>query len=297
MKPIVPLLGATLSVTLCLLFSPSKVAAQSAALLNISSRARVNTSDNLGEIVIGGFIIEAPPGVTKRVLLRALGPSLAERGVPGALADTVLAVYDHGTPIASNDNWRDAQMAAIEATMLPPTDDLESAVLLDLAAGEYTAQVYGTVDTLLFPGDPRGVGIALVEIYDLDPASPARLANISTRAPVGLDDDVLIGGFIVGGGTETVLVRAIGPSLPLGGAPSPLADPVLELHNASGDVIGFNDDWKDDQQAEIEGTTLAPTDDREAGILAALPSGDYTAIVRGSADTTGAALVELYDLD
>ncbi len=136
-----------------------------------------------------------------------------------------------------------------------------------------------------------------MEIYDLDPASSARLANISTRAPVGLGDDVLIGGFIVGGGTETVLVRAIGPSLALGGAPSPLADPVLEMHNASGDVIGFNDDWKDDQQAEIEATTIAPTDDREAAILAALPSGNYTAILRGSADTTGAALVEVYDLD
>lgn len=297
MKPIAPVVDVALCVALCLLLSPSKVDAQSAALLNISSRARVNTSDNLGEILIGGFIIEAPPGVTKRVLLRAIGPSLGERGVPGALADTVLAVYDQGTSIASNNNWRDAQAAAIEATMIPPTDDLESAVLLELAAGEYTAQVYGTVDTLFFPGDPRGEGIALVEIYDLDPASSARLANISTRAPVGLGDDVLIGGFIVGGGTETVLVRAIGPSLALGGAPSPLADPVLEMHNASGDVIGFNDDWKDDQQAEIEATTIAPTDDREAAILAALPSGNYTAILRGSADTTGAALVEVYDLD
>jgi hypothetical protein len=290
MKPIVPIFRLAVFIALCLLFSPSKIDAQSATLLNISSRARVNTSDNLGEILIGGFIIEAPPGVTKRVLLRAIGPSLGELAVPGALADTVLVVYDHGTSIASNDNWRDTQMAAIEATLIPPTDDLESALLLDLGAGEYTAQVYGTVDTLFFPGDPRGAGIALVEIYDLDPASPARLANISTRAPVGLGDDVLIGGFIVGGGTKTVLARAIGPSLVLGGAPSPLADPVLEMHNASGDVIGFNDNWKDDQKAEIEGTTIAPTDDREAAILAALPSGNYPDQPHVTADSSSGLL-------
>ena len=112
-----------------------------------------------------------------------------------------------------------------------------------------------------------------------------------------MDDNVLIGGFIVGVGTETVLLRAIGPSLGMSGFPSPLADPVLEMHNASGDMIGFNDDWKDDQQAEIEATTIAPTDDREAAILAALPSGNYTAILRGKGDTTGAALVEVYGLD
>lgn len=181
--------------------------------------------------------------------------------------------------------------------MIPPTDDLESAVLLDLAAGEYTAQVYGTVDTLVSPGDPKGVGIALVEIYDLDPTSPARLANLSTRAPVDEGDDVLIGGFIVGAGEEKVLLRALGPSLGEGGAPAPLADPVLELHNASGDVIAFNDDWKDSQEAEIEATTIAPTDPREAAILTTLSSGDYTAILRGKDEMTGAALVEVYALD
>ena len=182
-----------------------------AILFNLSSRAWVNTSDNLDAILIGGFIIEAPTGVTKRVLIRAIGPSLGEYGVAGALADTVLAVYDHGTSIASNDYWRDAQESEIEATMIPPPDDLESAVLLDLVAGEYTALVYGTVDTLISPGNPSGQGIALVEIYDLDSASTARLGNISTRAPVGQGDDVLIGGFIISGSSATVLVQELDP--------------------------------------------------------------------------------------
>ena len=112
----------------------------------------VNTSDNLGEILIGGlYRVEAPPGATKRVLLRAIGPSLAEQGVPGALADTVIAVYQEGTSIASNNNWRDTQETEIEATTIPPTNDLESAVVLDLGAGEYTALVYGTQARLSRP--------------------------------------------------------------------------------------------------------------------------------------------------
>ena len=291
--------GYAFCLALCLLLMTGNADAQSAAgsFLNISTRTRVNTSDNLGEILIGGFIVEAPPGVTKRVLLRAIGPSLAERGVPGALADTVLAVYDHGTSIASNNNWRDTQEAEIEATTIPPTNDLESAVVLDLGAGEYTALVYGTQDTLISPGDPKGQGIALVEIYDLDPPSLARLVNISSRGPVGTDDGVMIGGFIIGEAALKVLVRAIGPSLGIGGAPVPLQDTALELHDASGDVIGYNDDWKESQQADIEATTIPPPDDREAAILTTLAPGNYTAILRGKDDTTGSALIEAYALD
>ena len=296
---VAPSLGYTSCLALCLLLITGNAGAQSPAgsFLNISTRTRVVTSDNLGQTLIGGFIVEAPSGAKKRVLLRAIGPSLTGRGVPGALADTVLAVYNHGTSIASNDNWRDTQEAEIEATTIPPTDDLESAVVLDLDAGEYTALVYGTQDTLVSPGDPKGEGVALVEIYDLDPLSPARLVNISSRGPVGTDDDVMIGGFIVGQASLKVLVRAIGPSLGISGFPSPLQDTVLELHNASGDVIGFNDDWKEDQEAEIEATTIPPPDDRESATLATLAPGNYTAILRGKDDTTGSALVEAYALD
>ena len=293
--------ASTLRFTLCiafgLLLAISPAAAQSGSLLNISTRARVNTSDNLDEILIGGFIVEAPPGVTKRVLVRAIGPSLAERGVSGALADTVVAIFDHGTSIASNDNWREAQEDEIQATTIPPTNDLESAVVADLSAGEYTALVYGTRDTLISPGDPAGQGVALVEIYDLDAASSARVVNISSRGPVRRGDEVMIGGFIVGDAVLRVLVRAIGPSLASRGVSGPLQDTVLELHNASGDAIASNDNWRDTQEAEIEATTIPPTDDREAAILASLPPGNYTAILRGKNDTTGRALVEVYALD
>jgi len=259
---------------LCLLLAIGNASAQSpsGSLLNISTRARVNTSDNLDEILIGGFIVGGPPAVTKRVLLRATGPSLAGQGVPGALGDTVLAVFNQGTSISSNDNWRDTQESEIEATMIPPTDNLESAVVLDLSAGAYTALVYGTQDTLVSPGDPKGKGIALVEIYDLEQPS-TRLLNISSRGSVGTDDNVMIAGFIVGKAALEVLMRAIGPSLTVAGVSGPLQDTVLELHDASGDVIGFNDDWKETQEVEIEATTIPPPDDREAAILATLAPG------------------------
>jgi len=145
----------------------------------------------------------------------------------------------------------------------------------------------------------RGVnnetGIALVEAYDLDRTTDAKLANISTRGLVQTGDDVMIGGFIVlGSQNERVIVRAIGPSLPVTGK---LADPVLELHNSDGFLFASNDNWRDTQEDEIILTGIPPTNDAESAIVATLTPGSYTAIVRGVANTEGVALVEAYGLD
>lgn len=126
-----------------------------------------------------------------------------------------------------------------------------------------------------------------------------KLRNISARALVGTEDNVLIGGFIVGGNAlanNGVVVRAIGPSLSQSGVTNPLADPTLELHNASGALIASNDDWQDTQEAEITATGLAPTDPNESAIFATVPAGNFTAVVRGADDTTGVALVEVYSV-
>ena len=148
-------------------------------------------------------------------------------------------------------------------------------------------------------GTNDGTGIGLVEVYDLNQATPSKLANLSTRGFVDTGENVMIGGFVVrpGGGTETsVILRAIGPSL--GAAvENALADPTLELHDSSGALVVANDNWKDSQQAEIQATGLAPTDDAESALVALLQPGAYTAIVRGKDDTTGVALVELYSLN
>jgi uncharacterized delta-60 repeat protein len=253
-----------------------------ARLLNISTRLAVGADDN---VLIGGFIINGTD--PKKVILRAIGPSLGNFGVPDPLADPTLELHNTSDgSVGTNDNWKDTQQTEIEATGLAPTNDLESAIVATLDPGAYTAIVSGV---------SGGTGVGLVEAYDLDPAAGS-LGNISTRGFVNTGDNVMIGGFIVGSADAIVLVRAIGPSLTDFGVPGALRDPTLELHDSDGNTLTTNDDWKDTQQAEIEATGLAPSDDRESAILATLPPGGYTAIVRGALDTTGVGLVEVYHL-
>jgi subtilisin family serine protease len=253
--------------------------------INVSTRLRVETGDNIG---IGGFIITG--NQSKQVLLRGIGPSLAQYGVANVLADPIIELHDSTRAIvAKNDNWKDTQQSAIQATGLAPQNDLESAILTTLSPGSYTVFVQGT---------NQSSGVALVEVYDLSPTDGSKLSNISTRGRVQLGDNVMIGGFILGGdggGSLTVLVRAIGPSLAQYGL-QVLADPTLELHNGNGTLIGQNDDWRSDQEQAIINSGFPPSDNRESAILATLAPGNYTAIVRGKNNTTGIALVEVYNL-
>jgi plastocyanin len=250
---------------------------------NISTRLRVETGDN---VLIGGFIITGTQ--PKRAILRAIGPSLSSF-FPGALADPFLELRDSsGVLIASNDDWRSDQEAEIIATGIPPSNDLESAIVATLPANNsaYTAIVRGF---------DNGTGIGVVEAYDLDQSVDSKLANISTRGFVQTGDDVMIGGLIVlGQDPLRVIVRAIGPSLTVSGA---LGDPTLELHDGNGALIAFNDDWRTDQEAEIIATTIPPTNDLESAIVRDLAPGAYTAIVRGVNNATGVALVEVYGLN
>ena len=263
---------------------------RTARALNIATRLRVLTDTN---VLIGGFIITgAEP---KKVIIRAIGPSLGAAGVPEALADPVLELFDvDGSSIGFNNNWKETQQAEIEATTIPPSDDAESAIVQTLAPGNYTAVV---------AGNGGGIGIGLVEVYDLASGQPAKLANIATRGFVDSGDNVMIGGFIIGGGLGTngsgsarLLLRAIGPSLGDAGIENALQDPTLELVNGNGDTIAANNNWRDTQQAEIEATTIPPPNDLEAAIVAIVPAGAYTAVVRGAGDGTGVGLVEVYNL-
>lgn len=256
------------------------------SLQNISTRLKVGSGAN---VMIGGFILTGTQ--SKKVIVRAIGPSLADAGVTGALADPMLELHDHnGAIIASNDDWKIPDQAIIQATGIPPTDDHESAIVATLAPNSYTAIVRGKNNT---------AGIALVEVYDLDAAADSQLANISTRGFIDTGENVMIGGFIAGGNGGIggkILVRGLGPSLTGSHVPGALADPTLELHDGNGDLIAQNDNWKDTQQAEIQATGIPPTEDKEAAILATLADGHYTAIVRGKNNTTGIGLVEVYQL-
>lgn len=256
------------------------------APVNISTRLAVQTGEN---VLIGGFIVVGDAGTTKKVLIRGLGPSLTQLGVPNALDDTVLELYDgSGNPIQTNDDWRTGgQEQEIKDTTIPPSDDRESAMIATLSPGNYTAIVRGKNDT---------PGVGQVEVYDLQGGSYTHIANISTRGVVRTVDDVMIGGFIVNG-TEPakVLLRAVGPSLSQLGVANPLADPMLEMHDKNGAAI-LNDDWRNTQELDIQNTTIPPTDDREAALITVVAPGQYTAVVRGKNNTTGIALVEVYGL-
>jgi uncharacterized delta-60 repeat protein len=269
--------------------TPSPTPPGTAQAINLSTRMRVQTGDNVG---IGGFIITGT--APKHVLLRAIGPSLTGFGVPDALADPVLELHGPGAFVTiTNDNWRDdpVQEALILATGIPPTNDLESAIDATLAPGAYTAVGRGKNNTS---------GVALIEVYDLSQTVLAKLANISTRAFVSTGDNIVIAGFMLGGksGDDRVVLRGIGPSLAAAGVPNALPDPTLELRDGNGALLVANNDWHDDpaQAAELTAAGLAPTNNLESGIATTLPPGPYTTLLAGLNSGTGVGLVEVYDL-
>jgi hypothetical protein len=295
---------------------------------NISTRSRVLTGDN---VMIGGFIID---GLTPlRVLLRSRGPSMggAPFFVPGTLSDPLLRLFSGQNVIGQNDNWQDSPScsgflcegaAQIASTGLdpcqpnpgqpgpPPNCNLESAILVTLPPGAYTAIVTGS---------NGGTGVGLVEVFEVDDSSEPELTNISTRGFVQSGDNVMIGGIIIEGSTEsTVLIRARAPSM--AGAPffvsGTLANPLLQLYSGQ-TLIAQNNDWQDAPScaglvcggaAQIAATGLDPCLPnpgqstpppgcaQESAMLITLPPGAYTAIVSGADGGTGVGLVEVFEV-
>lgn len=239
--------------------------------------------------MIGGFIITGSD--SKRVIIRGIGPSLTSVGIPGAISDPILRLFGPtGSQIGVNDNWQDTQSAEIQATGIPPQDFREAAIVATLSPAAYTATLADA---------NGGTGVGLVEIYDLDSTNNAKLANISTRGFVQTGDDVMIGGFLLGGNSTNpprVVVRALGPSLAQTGINNALNDPTLRLFDSNGQNIAFNDNWQDDpsQAAELQALNIAPPNPGESAIMATLPPGLYTAVVAGQGGGMGIGLIEVY---
>jgi probable HAF family extracellular repeat protein len=259
--------------------------------INVSTRLRTGAGD---DVLIGGFIIRGGPKV---VVVRALGPGLSRFvSLPNLLADPILELFnDRGERIAFNDNFSDLhafpdQNEIGRYGLEPPPNGIftrDSVILTTLGEGNYTAVVRGK---------DGSSGNCLVEVYNVDTDYTPGLVNISTRGPVGTNDDVMIAGFIIRGDSERrVLVRAIGPTLAEVGVPNALSDPALEIHDQNGQ-IAQNDSWRSSQQIEIAASGLPPKDDREAAAILSLWPGNYTAIVRGKDNSAGNALVEVYAL-
>ena len=262
----------------------------STKLLNISTRAPVRTGE---EVMIAGFIVEG--SVPKRLVVRAIGPSLTERQVPNAIQDTTLTLMDsNGSQIAFNDNYeqnsREDQQTLFD-NGLDPDDSRESAIVATLAPGIYTAILRG-----------KSNGTGLVEVYDISGTTSSRFVNIATRSRVNEGDNgAMIAGFIVAapddepGSAQRVVLRAIGPSLADAGIGDVLENPTLEIYRGSEKILE-NDDWKSDQRQLLEASGLAPKKDREAAIIVDLDPGSYSAVIRGKNGTTGVALAEVYQL-
>lgn len=257
-----------------------------ARALNLSTRLRVETGDN---VMIGGFIITG--NVPKGVAIRGIGPSLADLGLSGVLADPTLELHGPAGVLIQNNDWQDdpEQAAQLTALGLALEDPNESGIVATLPPGAYTAILAGNTQT---------TGIGLVEIYDADPAASSQLGNISTRGFVRTGDNVMIGGFILGQGDANVAVavRGIGPSLSQSGLSNVLADPTLELRDSNGALLVANDDWQDDpvSAAQLTAFGLAPQDSLESGIIVSLPPGAFTAILAGKEGGVGLGLVEIY---
>ncbi len=258
-------------------------------LMNLSTRGITNTGDN---VLIGGFVIEGSQPA--QFIIRAIAFSLSTFGIADALADPDIELYDvNHNLVASNDDWFISNDApTIASYHLDPPNSIESALIVTLNPGSYTA----IVKSFSSSTQPATTGVALFELYDLRTSS-SRAGNVSTRGQVGTGDNIMIGGFIIGGSAaKPVVIRAIAPSLSQFNVPNPLADPYLELRDGNGNLVEANDDWQQSPEAAtIVADNLAPSSPKESAMAPSLTPGNYTALVKGVGGTTGTALVEIYD--
>jgi len=272
-------------------------------LANISNRGPVGTGAN---IMIPGFAIA---GTTpKTLLIRGVGPTLGGFGVAGTISDPAIELFPSGefTAVQSNDNWGDAPdvealktaFGLVGAFDLTEGSGDAAMLVMDLAPGGYTVQVSGVND---------GTGVALAEVYDLGALldGPTEVVNISNRGFVGVNAEVQIPGFVIGGARgKKVLIRAVGPSLAVFGVGGTLPDPTLELFR-QGEEGSFlnNDNWEDAPNSQQIKTIAASVgafpliegdEGKDAAVLIALSPGNYSAVARGQGGSTGVALVEVY---
>jgi hypothetical protein len=276
--------------------TPSPTPTPAGLVGNVATRLPVGTADNA---LIQGFIVQGPVGSTKKIMVRALGSFLTQFGITDALANPALEIRDgNNIVVATNNDWKTTQLGGlitgdqsgeISSSGLAPSDDLESAIIANLLPGNYTAVVRGTDNT---------TGTGIVDAYDMNAGSPARLANIATRGFIQPGDQLMIAGFIIQNGSVRAAIRAIGPSLTQFGITNALPDTTLEVRDQNGGLLLDNDNWKSNaaQKQELESNNLQPSHDLEAALIMSIPTGQYTAQVRGKGQASGIGVVEVYFL-
>ncbi len=268
----------------------SDVARLTVGTLNATARLTnlsVRTAMAAGQTLIMGFTVQGGP---KSVLLRAVGPGLAQFNVSGTMVDPRLALFKDSTQLVTNNNWGgdaalSAAFASVGAFALPPAS-LDAALVRSIEGG-HTAQVTGT-----------GAGTVLVEAYDAGTGLTPRLTNVSARNRAGTGGDILIASFTVDGtGERTLLIRAIGPTLASFGVTGLLADPKLEIYSGA-TKIAENDTWSAGLAGIFSsvGAFALTSASKDAALTISLPQGGYTVQVSGADGGTGEALIEIYEL-
>jgi hypothetical protein len=249
-------------------------------------------------------------GGSKTLLLRGIGPTLAQFGVTDTLPDPLLEVHatmnGRDTIAASNDNWGAGDVAVLRAAFAAT-----GAFALPDVATRDAALVYpveGTRSVFVYDPADRS-GVTLAEVYDTGGGNSARLASISARNIAGTGDNILIAGFSISGNVpKRILIRGVGPGLLGYGVPGALADPKLELYEMRPDgssvLFAANDNWGSGDVAALRSTftatqafALPDATSKDTALLVTLPAGAFTALVSGAGNTSGEALVEVYDLD
>jgi hypothetical protein len=275
--------------------NPSPVPTYAAGhYIGLATRGIIGNGDNA---MIGGFIISGT--TSKKVMVRAVGPSLASQGVTGVATNPKLGLFNYQSSswvqVAQNDDWvNDPNQAELGASQYRPSSYVEPGFIVTLSPGPYTA--------IIQPQD--GVqGVGMVEIYEMPDTGDAKMVDVATRALVGVVNNALFGGFIIdcpAGQTKSVLLRGIGPSLAAQGVPNALQDPVFRVYNMNVSpavIIGTSDDWAtEDTAARVANQSYVPSSPREAATVIDLPAGIYTIILEPKDGVPGIGMVEVYEL-
>jgi len=269
---------------------------QASRITNISTRTLAGTGDRT---LMAGFVV-AGTG-SKPLLVRAVGPTLANFGVANPLADPGIEVLSRlGLPIASNGDWGNSAALAtlfnqVGAFALTP-GSRDAAVQTTAVPGTYTAVVGGGGTT---------PAAALIEVYDTDfsPTVTSRITNLSTRGQIGAGETLIAGFVVTGDVRKKVLIRAVGPTLAGFGLTGLLADPKVDVI-AGGAVIASNNDWTESASvsqvlatAPVVGAFPLDPNSRDAALVLQLAPGAYTVQVSGAGSSTGTVLLEIYDAD
>jgi len=266
-------------------------------LRNIS----VRTNAGAGKTITPGFVIQGTG--TKKVLIRTVGPGLAQFSLGGLMADPTVTVYNaSAVAVASNNDWNASTVAPVAAAVgafAIEAGSKDAALVVDLPAS-----ASGTAYTAQLTDAAGNGGLVILEVYDADIAPTSKLVNVSVRSNADSGSDALIMGVSVQGtGKRTLLVRGIGPTLGGFGVPGTIADPQMTIFDSNQRSVLGNDNWSNAdfvyellQATDFVGAFSLGAGSADAATLSLLDPGNYTIQITPTDGNDGEALAEIYEV-